>query len=180
MEDIAMSGRDFGALLDGQDWRITWHPPPDPPRGTRHGAEAVCVAGGRVVLVSRDGRLWGLPAGRPEVSEDWVDTLRREVREEACAEITRASLLGFTRGVCVRGRQEGSVLVRSHWRAEVRLQPWRPRFEMTHRRLVPADEALQSLTIPSGLGTLYRCMFAEAARAATGEPHSRGCWPELT
>jgi ADP-ribose pyrophosphatase YjhB (NUDIX family) len=163
-----VNGRDVTASIGDQDWRVAWYPPPDPPPGVPHGAEAVCVAGGRVVLVSRDGRLWGLPAGRPEEHEGWVDTLRREVREEACAEVVSSRLLGFTRGVCVRGPQEGLVLVRSHWRAEVRVLGWEPRFEMTHRRLVPADAAFGSMTIPEGLAPLYRRMFAEAAISAAG------------
>ena len=158
-----MNGQEVSASVGGQDWRVAWYPPPDPPPGRAHGAEAVCVAGDRVVLVSRDGRLWGLPAGRPEEHEGWVDTLRREVREEACAEVVSSRLLGFTRGICVRGPQEGLVLVRSHWRAEVCVLAWEPRFEMTHRRLVPTEAALRSLTIPEGLAPLYRRLFAEAA-----------------
>jgi ADP-ribose pyrophosphatase YjhB (NUDIX family) len=158
-----VSGRGLTASIGGQDWRVAWHPPPDPPPGAAHGAEAICVTDERVVLVSRDGRLWGLPAGRPEEHEGWVGTLRRELREEACAEVMSSRLLGFTRGVCVRGREQGLVLVRSHWRAEVRVQRWEPRFEMTHRRLVPAEAALRSLTIPEGLAPLYRRMFEEAA-----------------
>lgn len=152
--------------IGGQEWRVAWYRPPDPPPGTPHGAEAICVTGDRVVLVSRDGRLWGLPAGRPEEGEGWVDTLRREVREEACAEVVSSRLLGFTRGICVRGPQEGLVLVRSHWRAEVRVLRWEPRFEMTHRRLIPADAAFRFMTIPEGLAPLYRRMFAEAAISA--------------
>ena len=150
------------ACIGGQDWRVAWCPPPGPPPGIPHGAEAVCVADGRIVLVSRDGQRWGLPAGRPDGDEAWGDTLRREVHEEACAEVTSCALLGFTRGVCLRGSQEGLVLVRSHWRADVRVLDWQPQFEMTHRRLVPADEALAQLTLPKGLGPLYRGLFAAA------------------
>jgi ADP-ribose pyrophosphatase YjhB (NUDIX family) len=168
MDDIAVNGGDLAATIGDQDWRVAWYPPPDPPPGTRHGAEAVCVTGNRIVLVSRDGQRWGLPAGRSEEHEDWADTLRREVREEACADVASCRLLGFSRGVCARGPQEGLVLVRSHWRAQVRVQSWRPRFEMAHRRLVPADEAIASLAIPEGLGPFYRRMFAEAAIPAAG------------
>ena len=88
MDDIAADGADFTALINGQEWHVAWYPPPDPPPGTPHGAEAVCVAGDRIVVVSPDGQRWGLPAGRPERDERWVDTMRREVREEACAEVT--------------------------------------------------------------------------------------------
>ncbi|GAA4894162.1 NUDIX domain-containing protein [Streptomyces coeruleoprunus] len=160
---IAADGIGLPASINGQAWRVAWCPPPAPPPGAPHGAEAVCVADGRVVVVSRDGRRWGLPAGRPEPGEGWADTLRREVREEACAEVTDRRLLGFSHGVCVRGPQEGLVLVRSMWRAEVRPGPWRPRFEMSHRRLLAPAEALASLTVPEGLGPFYRRLFAEAA-----------------
>jgi ADP-ribose pyrophosphatase YjhB (NUDIX family) len=163
MNDIAGNGTDFTASINGQEWHVAWYPPPGPPSGTPHGAEAVCVAGDRILVVSRDGQRWGLPAGRPERDEQWVDTMRREVREEACAEVMDYRLLGFSRGVCVRGPQEGLVLIRSMWRAQVRPAPWDPRFEMAHRRLLPAEEAFQSLTIPNGLGPFYRRLFAEAA-----------------
>jgi ADP-ribose pyrophosphatase YjhB (NUDIX family) len=106
----------------------------------------VCRSADRVVLVSSDGQRWGLPGGRPERQERWVDTLRREVAEEACAVVGYARLLGFTRDLCVRGPQEGLILVRSIWLAEVRLERWAPRFEITHRRLVPADQALTLVT----------------------------------
>jgi hypothetical protein len=61
------------------------------------------------------------------------------------------------------------VLVRSHWRAEVRVQRWQPRFEMSHRRLVPADDALGHMTIPEGPGSLYRQVFAQAAISPAGQ-----------
>jgi ADP-ribose pyrophosphatase YjhB (NUDIX family) len=102
-EEMAASDSELTARIGGQDWRVAWSPRPEPPPGTPHGAEAVCVTGDRIVLVSRDGDLWGLPAGRPEPGEDWADTLRREVLEEACAEVTSARLLGFNSR---RARQE--------------------------------------------------------------------------
>ena len=127
----------------------------------------MCVSDDQVVLISTDGQRWGLPGGRPEPGERWIDTLRREVAEEACAVVVRARLLGFTRGICVRGPEEGLVLVRSMWRAEVRLERWAPRFEIPYRRLLPVNEALQSVVIAEpSVGPIYRRMFAEAARAS--------------
>jgi ADP-ribose pyrophosphatase YjhB (NUDIX family) len=160
---ITQDGVEFAVTSDGQGWRVAWHPPPDAPPGTGHGSAAVCVAGDRVVLVSGDGDRWGLPGGRPEPGEDWLDTLRREVREEACATVTSYRLLGFSRGACVRGPQAGLVLVRAWWRAEVRLDPWRPRFEIVRRRLVPPAEAFASMWIEEGYEPMYRRIFAEAA-----------------
>jgi ADP-ribose pyrophosphatase YjhB (NUDIX family) len=163
MDGIARDGRDLEVSSNGGYWRVGWYPPPDPPPGTPHGAAAVCVSGDQVVLVSGDGQRWGLPGGRPEPHERWIDTLRREVGEEACAVVERARLLGFTRGVCVRGSEEGLVLVRSMWRAEVRLDRWAPQFEIAHRLLMPADEALRSVVIAEPeVGPIYRRMFVEA------------------
>lgn len=143
MDNVAMDSSDLAVSTDGQHWRVRWHGPHDPPAGTPHGAAAVCVTGDRIVLVSSDGRRWSLPGGRPHQDEGWAETLRRELREEACAQVTGCRLLGFTRGVCVRGPQQGLVLVRSLWRAAVRLEGWEPRFEMIHRRVVPPGEALR-------------------------------------
>jgi ADP-ribose pyrophosphatase YjhB (NUDIX family) len=164
--EAAPTARDGVELLvtnGGQDWRVAWHPPPEAPPGTPHGSAAVCLAGDQVVLVSGDGIRWGLPGGRPEPGEDWADTLRREVREEACATVTSCQLLGFSRGACERGPEAGLVLVRAMWRAEVRLDPWRPRFEMAGRRLVPAAEAHAGMWIEEGFRPIYRRIFAEAA-----------------
>jgi ADP-ribose pyrophosphatase YjhB (NUDIX family) len=163
MDEVAVDGVEFAVSTGGQDWRVGWHPPHGPPPGTPHGAAAVCVTAGRVVLVSGDGERWGLPGGRPEPGESWEDTLRREVWEEACATVTSCRLLGFSRGACVRGHEAGLVLVRSLWRAEVRIERWEPRFEMTHRRLVPGDELFRNLTIDDGHGPIYRRLFIESA-----------------
>src|SRR5512133_3705626 len=104
-----------------------WHPPTAAPEGKRHGAAGICVAeSGEVVVISDDEVSWDFPAGRPEGNEDWEQTLRREVLEEACAVVTEADLLGFARGRCVEGSEAGLTLVRSIWFARVRLQQWLP------------------------------------------------------
>jgi hypothetical protein len=160
--DIPEDGVEWPVTSAGQDWLVGWYPAPEPPPGTPHGSGAVCVHDGRVVLVTSDGERWGLPGGRPEAGEDWHAVLRREVAEEACATVLDARLLGYSRGTCVRGHEAGLVLVRAQWRADVRLDPWRPAFEMIGRRLVPAAGALAAMWIEDGFAPLYRRMFAEA------------------
>jgi 8-oxo-dGTP pyrophosphatase MutT (NUDIX family) len=134
----ALEGERMPMRADGQDWWVSWHGPADAPPGTPHGAAGVCVGSeGEVVLISLDGRDWTFPAGRPEGDETPEETLHRELREEACVEVLEARLLGFSRGECVQGYELGLVLVRSFWRADVRIDPWEPEFEIEHRLIVP-------------------------------------------
>ena len=154
---------EFVHVANGQEWRVSWHPRDRPPAGSSHGSAGICVTDSReVVIVSSDGVRWDLPAGRPEGDESLEDTLRREMREEACALVTSARLLGFSRGRCVRGRQEGVVLVRAYWHADVVVNPWDPKFEIGHRRLVSESEVLSRVNVDPAYLPLYRRALDEA------------------
>ncbi|WP_281368512.1 NUDIX hydrolase [Kibdelosporangium persicum] len=138
----------------GQDWIVSWHPPRTPLEGTPHGAAGVCLTSDhQLVLISHDGKHWGFPAGRPEGHESPEETLHREMLEEACATVTGAQLLGFARSECVNGWQYGLVLVRSYWRADVEVAPWKPMYEIRHRRLVAAAEATDHVRDPDPVAT---------------------------
>jgi ADP-ribose pyrophosphatase YjhB (NUDIX family) len=160
----------------GGGWTMAWHRPGEAPPGQAHGANAFCVTADReVVLISRDGSRWGWPGGRPERGESWEDTLRREMLEEACAIVNGARLLGFVRARCLDGPEEGLVLVRSIWRAEVTLLPWRPEFEIPFRRVVPAGELAGCLWMEEGAAPIYSRAAREAALALRRvRPPSRG------
>lgn len=158
---MTRDGDEFAISTNGQDWLLSWHPPPAVPVGRPHGAAGICITGrGEIVLISADSIHWDLPAGRPEGDETWEQTLRREMHEEACATVTHARLLGFSRGHCIAGPQTGLVLVRSFWRAQVTLDPWDPQFEIAHRRVVPPAEVLPHL--PTVDLPIFRRALAEA------------------
>jgi ADP-ribose pyrophosphatase YjhB (NUDIX family) len=160
---VARDAEEMAVHASGGDWLIAWHPPPVAPEGTRHGANAFCLtADDGIVLISGDGERWGWPGGRPEGDESWEQTLRREVLEEACASVVDARLLGFSRGACVRGPEQGLVLVRSVWLAKVELLPWEPQFEIPHRRVVPIRDLLEQLWIDQGFERLYYRALTEA------------------
>lgn len=91
-----------------------------------------------------------------------MDTLRREVREEACAVVARHRLLGFCRAACVRGPRAGVVLVRAWFRSTVHLNPRRPRHEIAHRSLVTPEEVLGAIWIQNALTPMYRRVLVEA------------------
>jgi len=104
------------------------------------------------------------------------ETLRREMREEACATVVKARLLGFCRSACVVGPQAGQVLVRSVWRAEVELAPWEPQFEVTHRRLVAPAEVIDHLAAADA--SAHHCfplcwLVTSSARAEPPRPPHR-------
>jgi ADP-ribose pyrophosphatase YjhB (NUDIX family) len=160
---VARDGEGLAVRSNGGDWLIAWHSPKATPEGIAHGANAFCVtADNHVVLISNDGERWGWPGGRPEADESWEQTLRREVLEEACAAVGDARLLGFCRAVCLTGPEQGRVLVRSVWLAEVELMPWEPRFEIAHRRVVPATDLLAHLWMEPGFEPIYRRALVEA------------------
>jgi ADP-ribose pyrophosphatase YjhB (NUDIX family) len=160
---VARDGEEFAVHSNGADWLTAWHSPAVVPDGIAHGASAFCVtADNHVVLSSDDGERWGWPGGRPEGDETWEQTLRREVLEEACAVVVNARLLGFCRSMCLTGPEQGLVLVRSVWLAEVELMPWEPRFEMAHRRVIPAAEILAHLWMGEGFEPIYHRALAEA------------------
>lgn len=160
--DVAREGEEYAFRDDrGQDWVLSWHSPElPPPAGTQHGSGGICFTpDGSVVLVTQQGTAWKYPGGRPEGDEEWRATLVREVLEEACAVVRSATLLGYSKSVCLKGAEAGLVLVRAFWCAEVSLEPWRPLHETTGRMLVRPEEALRQIR---GVEPVDRRAFHEA------------------
>ena len=88
--------------------------------------------------------------------------------EEACATVVEAKLLGFMWARCLSGHEEGLVLVRSTWRAQVELAEWLPQFEVPHRKVVPVTELRHHLFMEEGFEPLYLRQLQEAGISLTG------------
>jgi 8-oxo-dGTP pyrophosphatase MutT (NUDIX family) len=162
-DSILRDGEEIEVQSKGQDWLSSWHPAfLPPPQGRNHGAAGICITpDGLVVLVSEDGFAWDIPAGRPEPGETLRQTLDREMLEETCGRVQDASLLGYFRGLCIRGHEQGLILVRSFWRANIELDTWDPQHEIIQRRLVTPAEALDEVGSSSPWAP-WRRVFARA------------------
>ena len=73
---------------------LSWHPGEscDLPITGSHG---FCFFDGRVLVCEINGRGWCIPGGHLIEGEAPAQCLERELREEACAEVRRALLVGF-------------------------------------------------------------------------------------
>lgn len=112
---------------------LTWQPRYwPPPQADIRQVYGLCLTPQKqLVLVSKDGKDWTLPGGRPEASESPTDTLIREVLEEACATVNRNTYLGAQR---VDDTRTQSTYYQLRYLAHVELQAFEPKFEMLHRR----------------------------------------------
>jgi 8-oxo-dGTP diphosphatase len=110
-------------------------------------ALGICfTADNRVVLVSSDGHRWTFPGGSVEPGETIPQALAREVAEEACATVTASKYLACQHVADPHDADGPASYFQTRWWAHVRLDPWRPRHEMTSRRLVMPEHVLSTLS----------------------------------
>lgn len=126
----------------GGTWRVSLHTPDERPEGEPHGSEAICMIDDATTVLVRtvEGRL-NTPGGHPEAGDTSEETMIREVREEACAEVTSWQLIAYARSECLKGERKGTVMVRDMYVARVEMLPWvRPGGEIAERLMVPLKE----------------------------------------
>lgn len=128
-------------------WRVSLHAPDSKPEGAPHGSEAICMVDNETTVLVRNtsGRL-NTPGGHPEAGESSEETMMREVREEACAEVSSWQLIAYARSECLEGERKGHVMVRDMYVARVELLPWvQPDFEIVERFTVPIDQLVATM-----------------------------------
>lgn len=132
------------AEFGGKGYLVVWFPGVPVPEGERvTEVSAVCVTGaGDVVLVSGDGESWGLPGGHPEPGESAEETLKREVREEACCTVERSEYLGYQKCTPEEG---GKPDIQLRYKCLVKTMIFSPQHEIRHRREVAPRDFLGTL-----------------------------------
>jgi 8-oxo-dGTP diphosphatase len=133
--------------VDRPAWFTLMAPGWWPPDGSVTQASGLCFdPGGRVVLVQLDDGFWTLPGGQVEPDETPLDTLLREVAEEACARVVRARYLACQHVWDPQAPEGPTSHYQARFWARVEVGPWRPRHETVARTLVTPAQFTSGLS----------------------------------
>jgi len=92
MSDIIVETKRY----EGRDLEVKWVPTPELPSGHVTQVSGICFRDdGKMLVIRGAGESWSLPGGKPEEGEEFEDTLRRELFEEAAVDISGPVLLGY-------------------------------------------------------------------------------------
>ena len=134
--------------FEGRRFTVTWHDSSFlPPRKLVTQASGICFTDdGLIVLVTGDGKSWGLPGGHPENGETIEEAFIREVKEEACATVTSLVYIGTTQEVNDPGYPAGPVTYQTRFWARVQLNEFRREYETIGRKLVNPSALISTLS----------------------------------
>jgi ADP-ribose pyrophosphatase YjhB (NUDIX family) len=126
-----------------------WIPSPFvPPIEFTVQSSGVCFTDNGNIILVNDGKNWLLPGGAPEGKERLVETLIREVSEEACSNVMDCQYIG-----CIRNEHQSPVgegcmpvFYKARFWARVKKERFNPQFEIKKRIEIQPDQFLSMLS----------------------------------
>ncbi len=133
--------------FEGRRFTVTWHDSNFiPPRKLVTQASGICFTDdGLIVLVTGDGKSWGLPGGHPENGETIEEAFIREVNEEACSIVTSLVYLGTMQEFNEPESPAGPVTYQTRFWARVQLNEFSREYETIGRKLVNPSALILTL-----------------------------------
>lgn len=129
--------------FDGRDIKLEWNDATEFPAGiTISQVAGYCVNENGHLLLVKNKRGWGFPGGHPEGDEKPLETLAREVKEEANAEIEPITLIGYMEVNDAQNEDiEGKHYLQLRYLAKVtKLYDWSGEFETDDRMFAPLGD----------------------------------------
>lgn len=91
---------------------------------------------------------WTIPGGHPECGESYIETLRRELTEEAMVEIDNIKYLGYIK---VLDLQTNKVSYQLRFTAHIySMHPFEKKFETSERVFVKTEKLIDYISWSSG------------------------------
>lgn len=98
------------------------------------------------LLIVKNGKIWTIPGGHPEISETKEETLKREVMEESCVSLKDIKYLGAVEVI-----EDGEVYYQLRFTAITKeILPFKEEWEINERKFVDLNELNKYITWSNG------------------------------
>lgn len=99
------------------------------------------------LLIVKNGNTWTIPGGHPEIGETKIETLEREIMEEACVTINNIKYLGAVEVV-----ENGETYYQLRYTAKVdTVLPFKKEWETSDRAFVSLENLINYITWANGI-----------------------------
>lgn len=147
-------------VFDGREVFLEWIESESIPKNTKISqVVGYCIDGTGKILIIKNKRGWGFPGGHPEPEETSIDTLSREVREEACVTIREPKLIGYMEVKDPKNESvEGKHYIQLRYLAKIEtVNEFKKEFETSERDFVDVNSLSQYISwinSPTGAGQM--------------------------
>lgn len=88
------------------------------------------------LLIVKNGKTWTIPGGHPEINETQLDTLNRELMEEACVTLKDSKYIGAVEVV-----ENGEVYYQLRYTAKIKeVLPFKQEWEICERLFIDLED----------------------------------------